>query len=202
MNRRDALKNVSLIMGGTMLGANAFLSGCRPKGSSEKSMDELFTTADINLLDEIGETILPETEIPGAKAVNIGTFIAMMVVDTYEDRHQQVFKDGLQSIRSDFENQYGHSFMKGNAEERHAFLNELNTQLYVPTEDGKGDTQHRETDPSSDDPDHYFRMLKELTILGYFSSEIGSTQALRYVETPGRYEACIPYKEGDRAWSI
>ena len=41
-------------------------------------------------------------------------------------------------------------------------------------------------------PVHYFRMLKELTLLGYFTSEIGYTQAMRYAETPGRYDPCAP----------
>jgi hypothetical protein len=48
---------------------------------------------------------------------------------------------------------------------------------------------------------HYFSMMKQLTMLGYFTSEVGSTQALRYVPVPGKYEGCIPYKKGDRAWA-
>jgi hypothetical protein len=48
---------------------------------------------------------------------------------------------------------------------------------------------------------HYFRMMKELTLLGYFTSEIGCTQAQRYVESPGRFEACLPYKAGERSWA-
>jgi hypothetical protein len=52
-----------------------------------------------------------------------------------------------------------------------------------------------------DDPAHYFGMMKQLTLLGYFSSEIGATQALRYVAIPGKYEGCVPYKKGDRAWA-
>jgi hypothetical protein len=47
----------------------------------------------------------------------------------------------------------------------------------------------------------YFRMIKELTLLGYFTSEIGYTQALRYVETPGRFEPCVPYAPGEKAWA-
>jgi hypothetical protein len=43
--------------------------------------------------------------------------------------------------------------------------------------------------------------MKELTLLGYFTSEIGCTQARRYIETPGKYDACIPYKKGDKAWA-
>jgi hypothetical protein len=44
-------------------------------------------------------------------------------------------------------------------------------------------------------------MLKELTLLGYFTSETGYTQALRYAETPGRYDPCVPYEEGEPAWA-
>ena len=47
---------------------------------------------------------------------------------------------------------------------------------------------------------HYFSMMKELTLLGYFSSEIGCTHALRYAETPGSYDGDVPYHKGDRAW--
>jgi hypothetical protein len=54
---------------------------------------------------------------------------------------------------------------------------------------------------TDEDPKHYFRMMKELTLLGYFTSEIGATQALRYVAVPGKYEGCVPYKKGDRAWA-
>ena len=44
-------------------------------------------------------------------------------------------------------------------------------------------------------------MMKELALLGYFTSEIGATQALRYTETPGRYDPCIPYTPGEKAWA-
>ena len=51
------------------------------------------------------------------------------------------------------------------------------------------------------DPKPYFRMMKELTLLGYFTSKEGATQALRYVAVPGHYEGCVPYKKGDKAWA-
>ena len=50
-------------------------------------------------------------------------------------------------------------------------------------------------------PAHYFRMMKELALLGYFTSEVGCTQALRYVESPGRFDPCIPYAPGEPAWA-
>ena len=54
---------------------------------------------------------------------------------------------------------------------------------------------------TQDAPPHYFRMMKELALLGYFTSEIGYNQAMRYVESPGRFDPCVPYTEGERAWA-
>jgi hypothetical protein len=54
---------------------------------------------------------------------------------------------------------------------------------------------------SADEPPHYFRMMKELALLGYFTSQIGSTQAMRYVESPGRFDPCTTYKPGEPAWA-
>jgi hypothetical protein len=55
--------------------------------------------------------------------------------------------------------------------------------------------------PGSDEPPHYFRMMKELALLGYFTSEIGYTRAMRYQETPGRFEPCVPHTTGDKSWA-
>lgn len=187
MNRREALKAVSFIMGGAVLGGELFLTGCDTKKEDRQEKD-LFSESDVALLDEVGDTIIPETDTPGAKAVGIGSFMTMMVQDTYEPKDQQVFKEGIEKLRSDFEGQYNKSFMEGSKEERHQYLSKLNQQL--------------EADRKSDEPSFYFRMMKELTLLGYFSSEIGSTKALRYIETPGRYEGCIPYEKGMKAWAV
>jgi hypothetical protein len=55
-------------------------------------------------------------------------------------------------------------------------------------------------DNSEENP-HFFTMIKQLTIWGYFSSEPGITKALRYNPIPGRYEGCVPYQDGEKAWS-
>jgi hypothetical protein len=54
---------------------------------------------------------------------------------------------------------------------------------------------------TADAPAHYFRMMKELALLGYFTSEIGYRQAMRYIETPGRYDPCAPHKPGEKIWA-
>ena len=80
--------------------------------------------------------------------------------------------------------------MEIDAAQRKALLTEIDTEANKYMAEKKGE-----------DPKHYFRMMKELTLLGYFTSEIGATQALRYVAVPGKYEGCVPYKKGDRAWA-
>lgn len=188
MNRRDALKNVALLMGGTVVGAQAFLSGCT---STDRTINDLFFQSEVDLMDEIAEVIIPATDTPGAKAAGAGNFMAMMVLDCYDENNQKVFKEGLEKIKTDFRQKYKTDFLKASHEDRHEFLTQLDLEQAKYTQS-----------KAQDAPSHYFRMMKELTLLGYFTSEIGCTQSLRYVEVPGRYEGCIPYQKGDKAWAI
>ncbi|HQY06832.1 MAG TPA: gluconate 2-dehydrogenase subunit 3 family protein, partial [Lacunisphaera sp.] len=146
-----------------------------------------FTDADLALLDEIGETIIPATNIPGAKAVGVGAFIAMMVADCYAADAQAEFKTGLARLPADYKARYDENFIGGKKEHRTAFLNTLDAEQRAYTA-GRNRTVS---------PPHYFRILRELTILGYFTSEIGATQAVHYLEVPGRYDGNVPYQKGD-----
>jgi hypothetical protein len=191
MDRREALKKVALIMGSTVIGTQAFLSSCQSENKNKaEETNLLFNQSDVALMDEIGETIIPTTDTPGAKAARVGNFMAIMIPDCYEEKDQKGFRKGLDKIHKDFQAQFGYSFIEGKPEERHRFLNRLDEEVLFYSETKK-----------DEDPEHYFRIMKELTLLGYFTSEIGSTQALRYIQTPGRYDACVPYN-GDRAWAV
>lgn len=196
MNRRDALSRVALILGGTVVGANAFLEGCKP--ADKKAGDEnkdgkpvaLFAATDSAYLDEIAETIIPATDTPGAKAAKVGAFMTVMVTDCYPEADQKVFLEGMKQLDAAGKKKNGKSFMDSDAEQRKALLIDLDKEAkdYMASK-------------KKEDPKHYFRMMKELTLLGYFTSEPGATQALRYVAVPGKYEGCIAYKKGDRAWA-
>lgn len=206
MDRRKALRIMSLISGGTIIAAEWVLTGCadaddegREKAVKKQPEGPQFNKKDLAMLDEIGETIIPTTDTPGAKAVGIGAFMAMMVRDCYKQEDQESFVNGLQKIRDDFEAKHDKIFMVGSKEEKLAFLNELDKELQA--ESDMPDPQPKEGE-KAEKPEHYFKMMKDLTILGYFSSKIGATEALRYVETPGRYDGCVPYEEGDRAWAV
>ena len=58
-----------------------------------------------------------------------------------------------------------------------------------------------ESSKESDAPPHYFTLIKQLATFAYFSSEIGMTKALRYNPIPGRFDGCVEYKVGEKAWA-
>ncbi|MEX0928871.1 MAG: gluconate 2-dehydrogenase subunit 3 family protein [Balneolales bacterium] len=189
MNRREALKTVAVILGGSVISAPVFLSGCRPEEGTGRSV--YFAPDDIRLLDEISETMIPETDTPGAKTAEVGVFMAGMAPVLYDEKNRESFVAGLAAIRNNFQAEYGHSFLNGENSERLDFLNNLDQEVESYNQQKK-----------EDEPEHYFRLMKELALLGFLTSEAGSTQALRYVQTPGRYDGCIPYRDGDKAWAV
>lgn len=190
MNRRDAISRVGLLLGGSLVGAHIFLEGCKP-ADSRYGEGQSFSAEDIRYLDEIAETILPTTTTPGAKAAGVGTFMTVMVNDCYTKDDQKIFRQGMGTLNKSFRDKYKKDFTEAEPTERHEFLVAL-------------DNEQKEymSNKKAEDPSHYFRMMKELTLLGFFTSEVGANQALRYLETPGRYDGCIPYQKGDRAWAI
>ncbi len=184
MNRRAALKHTASLLGVSVLGAEAFLSGFVPKGTQTGFLSK----KDIRLLDEIGETILPESDrSPGAKAARIGAFMNTIVTDCYTEADQQVFKSGLETIQQAARAKYGRFFLKLSPTERFELLSEFDQKAAAAAAGEPAQT-------------HFFAMLKQLTIWGYFSSAPGVTQALRYDPVPGGYDGCVAYREGDRAW--
>jgi hypothetical protein len=213
MDRREALSRVALILGGTIIGAEAFLSGCKTTPKKEG----LFAADDVALLDEVGETILPATaSSPGAKEAKIGEFMRTIVTDCYEEDDQRVFTDGIAKLQDAAKKKYDKSFMDLTPEQKTEFLVGLDKEAKdrskeLAEKDSKLTDEQRhkraldqhdgtyKRDPQ-DDP-HYFNMMKQLTLWGFFTSEPGATKALRYVAVPGKYEGCIPYKKGDKAWA-
>ncbi len=183
MQRREALQLVAVLVGGTIIGADAFLTGCK----TTPVQTGLFSDEDVALMDEIGETILPHTaDSPGAKEAGIGPFMKVIVTDCYAPDEQATFTKGLATIKAK-------KFMDMSPTDRHNFLTDLDKQSKALT----GDDDAKKKSPLG-----YYIMLKQLTLWGYFTSKPGATIALRYIETPGRYDGDVPYKKGEKAWAL
>jgi hypothetical protein len=171
MNRREALFHTAAILGGTITGAQVFLSGCTTQKEPVVGMKEVNT----EFLNEVAETILPTTpDSGGAKAAGVGEFMKTIVTDCYDQTEEETFWSGIEEIDQEAERRYSAGFMMLDDDQKFDLIAAI-------------DQEARNTEG------HYFRIMKELTLWGYFSSETGCTEAFRFNPTPGRYEACIPY---------
>src|SRR5260370_40727815 len=98
IDRREAIRRVTVLLGGVALvGGGGLVAACERAQNRAATTHAAgaFTAQDIAFLDEVADTILPETKTPGAKAAHVGAFMALMVTDTYADRNQPIFRDGL-----------------------------------------------------------------------------------------------------------
>ena len=231
ITRREAVFRVTALLGGiALVGGSALLTGCREGGRRASTDAAEFSPEDIAFLDEVADTILPETSTPGAKAAQTGAFMALMVKDTYDERQQRAFRDGMRTLDEESRKTHDVGFMQATPEQRLSLLERIDREAKeamdrrmaqpeskAAEEQEEAEAakalpdQRQEESPTAeaspaaaiteDAPPHYFRMMKELALLGYFTSEIGYTQAMRYVESPGRFEPCVDYAPGEKAWA-
>jgi hypothetical protein len=203
MERRELLKMIAVLTGGAVIGGEVFLSGCKTAAKKDAG----FTADNIAMLDEVGETIIPATNTPGAKAAKIGDFMKTMVTDCYTQEEQDVFTKGISQLDDASEKANGKSFTESTPEQRHSLL------VALEKEAKDFNTKKNDSEKSARDsaktagkdftaaPVHYYTMMKQLTLFGYFTSKPGATQALRNVPVPGKYIGDLPYKKGDKAFS-
>ena len=202
MDRREAIRRVGFLLGGlTLVGGARLLEAEDPHARAARIVETgngvgEFTAADIAFLDEVADTILPPTKSPGAKAAQTGAFMALMVTDIYAPRDQDIFREGMRAIDDACRKANGMGFMPATSQQRLALLEQLDREQKAHM-DAVATAWEENAAPRA----HYFRMMKELALLGYFTSEIGCTQAQHYVETPARYDPCLPYTKGETSWA-
>ena len=205
MERRELLKIIAVLTGGAFVGGDVFLSGCK---TTTKKGEGLLSADDIALLDEVGDTIIPVTNTPGAKAARVGEFMNVYVSDCYRADQQKTFTEGLTALNKACEKQFSKSFMEITPAERTQVLTAMEPEAKAYNEQIKKkeqvdrDAARQAVKEFVGAPIHYYSMIKQLTLLGYFTSEIGMKEALRFLPVPGKYDGAYPYKKGDKAWAI
>ena len=181
MNRREALKATAAIGGAVML-SGGILAGCerdtRPATVGMLSRDQQ------DLVESIADTILPKTAAsPGAKEAGVGAAINLLITDCYEPPAQQRLIDGLRQIDQRVELRFHKDFAELTRAQREEMLRTISNES-------------RQAPPDT----HWFPLMRELALRSYFSSEIGMTKALRYMQVPGKWVGCTPYTPGQPAW--
>lgn len=191
MDRREAIQRVSLMLGYAISApvVMGVLNGC--KATPELAYKPVFLSEDMaRMVAEVAEIILPKTETPGAKDVGVPVFIDKMLNDCFDKTGQDTFVAGANRLDAAAQSAYGEHFNGCEPEQQKAL---------VIREHANAVGAMKSENPPKEKP--FILTLKELTMLGFFTSEPGATQVLRYDPVPGAYKGCIPFSEVGRAWA-
>lgn len=206
MERRELLKMITLLTGGALVGGDVFFTtGCN---TAEKPGSGLLSESQVALLNEIAETIIPATGTPGAKDAKVGEFMNVYVTDCYRPDQQKAFTGGLATLSETCKKQFDEKFTALKPDQKMSLLHSLEKEAKdYNTKITEKEKQPREEAKAAlkeftGESLHYYTLIKQLTLLGFFTSEAGQKQALRYLPVPGKYDGAYPYKKGDKAWAL
>jgi hypothetical protein len=173
MNRREAVKTATFLVGGLLIGCTR---------DQNLATGKVLSIEDQTLIEEIADTLLPATASPGARAAGAGAAINLLLTDCYEPEEQQRVVHGLQEFRTTCARSCGGNFESASQSAREHLLRVIDVEALK-------------------NPQHYFRLVRNLSHQAYFSSQTGMTRARRYMQTPGKWIGCMPLKPGQRSWA-
>lgn len=189
MNRREAIQRTATLLGFAVSvpAMTAILNGC--KANPELNFTPVFLTPDqAQTIRAVVDVIIPKTDTPGAVDAGVPGFIDLMLKEVYSKEDQDRFMAGL----AEFEKgagQAGDSFTDMDPAARMSYLKSVHDPAVEAQK--KGELKERP----------FILMVKELTLLGFFTSEPGATQVLQYNPVPGAYHGCVPLAEVGKTWA-
>lgn len=231
MTRRELVQRVAWLLSGAM-GAPLVvdvLSGC--SGERDASSPLVLDATQRAIIAEVAEIIIPRSDLPGAKDVGVPAFIESMLKDTLLTEEQEHFLSGLEDFETQARRQYGMPFLRLEPERRVAFVQSVQDSVLVEQHANQKRAQQLKAaekkgllpiaqlralkreltqmlhphQPIAPPPLRPFLLtMKELTLLGFFTSRVGATQVLQYSPVPGSFQACIPVKEAGngKTWAV
>jgi hypothetical protein len=170
MRRRSVIKNLALVVGGLVV-----IPACETvfKKISKESVNTFFSPEEEELITEIAESIIPATDTPGAKDLNVDIYIRAMIKDCHEAEVQDNFSRGLARITDHAKNKFGKSFPNCDSSQRLEIIKAM-----ASSEDEK--------------EKNFIALIKGLTIRGYNNSEYVMMNIRNYQMLPGHYHGCVP----------
>ncbi|MBT6033607.1 MAG: gluconate 2-dehydrogenase subunit 3 family protein [Kordiimonadaceae bacterium] len=194
LNRRQILERMSLVMGGAV--SLTVLSAC-DGGVSVPTKEEVengiplkaLNQAQLDLIGDMADTIIPDTETPGAKSVNVHYLIDELAVNWMKASEKTIFLGKLTALDERIKVEHGKSFSELDMAGRGAVLDQLGAEMIAEGEAADGEEQN------------IYRELRELILFGYYTSEVGASEELLYDPIPGDFKGCVPYSEIGKAWS-
>lgn len=193
MDRREALKRLAFLSGGALSLSTVagIMGGCTAeRGNTSGFAPQTLTDGQNELATQLSERIIPATDTPGAEAAKVNEYIDHMLTSWNTDEEKEHFLKGLDKVDELSNDQFNDNFVDLEEADQITLMKELEQEARdnpnpVPDSDFKP----------------FFSMMKEYTVVGYYTSEIGASEELKANIVPGTYNACMPYSEVGRAWS-
>lgn len=196
MNRRQYIKNTAAALGLTLTGISMseMLVSCQTQAKLDWK-PTFFTNNQAALIAEIAETILPKTNTPGAKEMAVPQFIDKMVKDTMDETSQKSLVEGLESFEDEVKSKYNTDFISLKSNQKKEVLEKLDNE-----KPPSGLTMWGiNLEPDAPQPT-FFKIIKGLTLFGFYTSEEIGRNVLVYDPVPGEYIGCMPLK-GQNSWT-
>jgi len=196
MNRREALKGTALIMGYALTGTSiaALMQSCE-SGAKLPWTPLVLSESQAKILSAAVDKILPVTATPGALDVGTDQFIDKILHSAFPENIQKSFAGGLDTFNAEARSLLGKDFVKlDNAQKDEVIRHFEEKSGPLP-----GVLWAYSFGQGPEFP--FYRMMKELALLGYFHSEKIGTEVLAYDPVPGPYLGCIDYGEVGKVWT-
>ena len=194
MDRRTVIKNLALVVGGAVL-----LPSCMHKnGTSYVQLKHIQIDADQqNLIADVTETIIPKTDKPGARDLNLPAFVLKMLDDCYDKKGQQAFMAGLAEFTGMVKKKYDKPFSDLSGKEREAVLIGIEDSGKAKASGAKAPVRRLrpQKNLAADPLMAFYWAIKQQTIFGYTTSQFFMTKEIFYDMVPGRYNVHYPVKK-------
>lgn len=210
MDRREALKSIGLFLGtalssSTLAGA---LSGERFAAAGGTWTPQLLSSAQAETVATIADLIIPATDTPGARGAGVHEFVDLMLAEWMTPAERDHFLEGLSDVDRLARRRYRSDFVECSEEEQVELLTRLEKKALKEQEKrrkaaGKRSRKagKKKSVETEEEPKPFFSHMKELTVVGYYTSEIGASEELNYVIVFDEYQGCLPVDEVGAAWS-
>ncbi len=197
VNRREALKRVACLMGGT-ISASAILA--IEKGysatTSLASKPAIMRPPQMAIVSAVADIMIPRTDTPGAIDVGVPGFIDLMLKDVYKQKDRERYIAGVAEFDAAAQAEQGKKFVALESAQQVALVRKFHDAAVVEERRPHGPDAHLQRP--------FVLMTKELTLLGFFTSQVGATQVLQYVAVPGSYHGCLPLEQAGngKTWAV
>jgi gluconate 2-dehydrogenase gamma chain len=191
ITRREAIRRTGMIMGGVIFAPNLLgvLNGCTARVDPNWA-PELFTRSQARFVSALSDVIIPKDDTPSASQAGVPAFIESMVMDVYNAAQREMFLEGLDQFTADASAALEGDFISMTDDVKFEYTYNMNRAAMDAGRSG-----------ANNGGKPFILIFRELTILGYFTSEPGATQVLKYQPVPGEYRGCVPFEEIGKTWA-